>query len=144
MEKNKIEIRFTRSSDIPSIMDIEYTYQYPLIDEEELLSLLNKPHIISVVLTLNDKVVGYMVWEMFPTNYNLLRIIVHKQYRKLGLGSLLISFLKKKTMKKDFNKDGIIFENHKISKEFKFFLKKSGFLAIDNQTLVFLKDFNNE
>ena len=89
----RILVRWMLKEDLESVLQIErQSFEFPW-DESEFTACTQQPNCIAMVATLEDKVVGYMVYEMGPHWFQLLNLAVDPQYRQHGVGRTLVQRL---------------------------------------------------
>ena len=65
-------------------------------DSKNIFELLEKENVSGVVLKneINDRIMGFVVYESMLFSVEILNLVVHPDYRREGVGSLIIDFLK--------------------------------------------------
>ena len=100
----KVSIRWAIRRDVPEIMTIESegVKVEDAFSEGHLLSLFKKRH-VGIVADLDGEVVGYALYAIpFNQSYiSLDRLVVHSGYRRVGIGGLLMSWLKRRLIPVD-------------------------------------------
>lgn len=86
-----ITIRDMKESDIPYVVEIENNSFSTPWSSHSFLKEIYKPYSISRVATLDQKIVGYICVEMIIDEAHILNLAVHPDYRKMGIGSYLVS-----------------------------------------------------
>jgi ribosomal-protein-alanine N-acetyltransferase len=118
-----LTIRWMLRNDLPEILNIEEFNAVPW-DEEDFLIHLKKRNSVGIVAEIDNKIVGYMIYEFGRKLFHVLNITVHKNYRRNGVASQIISKLSSK-------KKNIEFVVNERSLELQLFLKKNGFKAVE-------------
>jgi ribosomal-protein-alanine N-acetyltransferase len=79
--------------DIPLVVEAERaTYDFAWT-EEDFLRCLRQSNCIGMVATLDDAVVGYMIYELYRNEIVVLNFAVHPSYRRCGVGSQMVAKL---------------------------------------------------
>lgn len=87
----KVHIRWLIKRDIPEVLEIEeksFPYAWT---EDDLLSCLRPYHNIGLVAEYRTKVVGFIIFKLNKSNINLLNLAVHPEFRRLGVGTQLVT-----------------------------------------------------
>lgn len=103
-------IRLSRPTDINNLRDLDVKcYDYPLNMEQwqALISSSGKSEEARCVLVeyqsaigSGNKPIGFGVWQKNEREFNILRLGVHKDYRRQGIGTLIIDTIVKDAVKK--------------------------------------------
>ena len=123
-------MRWMRQNDLKDIVLIEdECFPYPW-DKEDFDICLRKKDNVGVVLSLDEKIIGYMIFQFTKKHYSILSIAVQPSYQKNGYGKQMIEYLKTKIRSsnsgpKDHIKLIVSDENLNCHK----FLKSLGFTA---------------
>lgn len=89
-------IRWMIRQDMPEVMAIEQSsYDYPWA-EEDFLECLRQRNCIGMVIEQDNKVIGFMIYELCKTSVNILNFVVHSEHRRQGVGGMLVDKLKDK------------------------------------------------
>lgn len=86
-----VEIREMREEDIPSIVEIENISFSTPWSSSSFKKEVYKPYAIPKVAVIKDRVVGYICVERIIDEAHILNLAVHPEFRKMGIGSLLVS-----------------------------------------------------
>ncbi len=79
--------------DMHEVLDIENkSFEYPW-QEEDFIRALRQRNCIGMVAELDDKVVGYMIYELHKTRLHLLNMAVDPEYRRQGIGTDIVEKL---------------------------------------------------
>ena len=70
----------------------ESVFEFPW-SEEDFIRCLRQRNCIGMVAELNDKVVGYMAYELHKNRLHLLNFAVHRFYQRSGVGRAMIEKL---------------------------------------------------
>lgn len=129
-----ITIRWMQTKDLDSVTSIELKNNEFYITKEELISLLRKRSIVAIAAIYNEKeidekVVGFIVYEVMNRRIQILDMSVHYQYQLKGIGTALIQALKDKLSFKKRTKLSV--EVRETNLGLQLFLQKNGFLAVE-------------
>src|SRR5580700_8808653 len=92
-EQLRVHIRWMIRRDMPEVLQIEQeSFDYSWT-EEDFLRCLRQRNCIGMVAELNEKVVGFMIYELHKTKLHILNFAVHPKYRRLGIGQQMVSKL---------------------------------------------------
>ena len=92
----KAHIRWVIRRDMPEMLEIEKrSFEFPW-QEDDFIRALRQRNIIGMVAEINDKVVGYMIYELHKTRLHLLNMAVDPEYRHQGIGTEMIENLANK------------------------------------------------
>jgi ribosomal-protein-alanine N-acetyltransferase len=86
----KIYVRQMVRIDLPCVLEIDDTSFEERWSEEDFLTHLRERSIIGMVAECGDRVVGYMVYQMRKSEYEILRIAVAPDCRRRGIGFALL------------------------------------------------------
>jgi [ribosomal protein S18]-alanine N-acetyltransferase len=89
----KVHIRWMIRRDMPEVMQTEedsFDYSWT---EEEFLKCLRQRNSIGMVAEYADKVVGFMIYELHKARLHLINFAVAPAYRRLGVGSQMVTRL---------------------------------------------------
>jgi [ribosomal protein S18]-alanine N-acetyltransferase len=120
--------RWCLQSDIPQLIEIEnLSYLHPWNHEDFSVSLRKDDH-VGVVLEVDKKIVGYLIYQSTKTVCNIIGLAIHPDNRKKGGGKFLLDYLKKKYNKKKVFKIKISVSDTMLDAHN--FLKSMGFVAV--------------
>ena len=86
----EVTIRWMIRRDMPEVLKIEAaSFEYTW-DEDEFLNLLRPRNCIGMVAEHENRVVGFMIYEMQNTRLHILNFAVDPEFRKAGVGSQMI------------------------------------------------------
>ena len=90
---NDVAIRWMIRRDMAEILDIERaSFEYPW-SEDEFIRCLRQRNCIGMIAELKERVVGYMIYEMGPQWFQILNLAVDAEYRRHGVGRVLVQRL---------------------------------------------------
>lgn len=88
------ELRWLQPEWIDETVKIEWSSDERFWNKDQFKSLLsnpdNKKYVVPLVCRIDNKVVGYNVYRLGKTSYNILNLVVDPEYRNQGLGTLLV------------------------------------------------------
>ncbi|MFL5338649.1 MAG: ribosomal protein S18-alanine N-acetyltransferase [Gemmataceae bacterium] len=89
----RVHIRWMIRRDMPEVLVSEYeSFDYSWT-EEDFLRCLRQRNCIGMVAEYNEKVVGFMIYELHKTKLHILNFAVHPDFRRLGIGGQMVSKL---------------------------------------------------
>lgn len=89
-----LHIRVSRNRDLEEILQIEeLSFEKPLDIDELKRELKQSPF---WVIEDEDRIYGYMILQAFKGGYYLVRLAVHNKFRREGIGTALLKFIKSK------------------------------------------------
>ena len=89
----RVHIRWMIRRDMPEVLAIEEdSFEFPW-SEEEFLSCLRQRNCIGMVAEHDERIVGFMVYELNKTRIHVLNFAVACEYRRLGVGRQMVSKL---------------------------------------------------
>jgi ribosomal-protein-alanine N-acetyltransferase len=91
--KEVVNIRWLVPADLPQVLAIEETsFEFPWSDEE-FRRCLRQQNCIGLVAESNHRVLGYVFYEIDRTQFHVLNLAVHPEYRRRGVGKTLVQKL---------------------------------------------------
>lgn len=91
-----VGIRWLVNHDHPEVLAIEHQTAESPWDGEAMNEVLRGRNVIGMVAHDQDRIVGFMIYEMEPTRINVLRFAVDEFARRLGVGTVMMDKLKRK------------------------------------------------
>lgn len=86
-------VRWMLKEDLETVLKIEHeSFEFPWT-ESEFLACIQRPNCIAMVAVAQEKVVGYMIYEMGPQWFQILNLAVDAEYRRHGVGRVLVQRL---------------------------------------------------
>jgi ribosomal-protein-alanine N-acetyltransferase len=82
--------------DLPEVLEIERAGFPQPWTEENFAAALRVRNCIGLVAELGEKVIGFMVYELYKTSLHVLNFAVHPDYRLSGVGTAMVEKLKSK------------------------------------------------
>ena len=128
-EKLSVRIRWMIRRDMPEALAIEESsVEFPWT-EEDFVRCLRQRNCIGMVAERNDKIVGFMIYELLQSELHVLNFAVRKEFRRMGVGSQMMEKLVSKLSYG--RRDRIVLEVRETNLEAQLFFKKQTFRAID-------------
>jgi ribosomal-protein-alanine N-acetyltransferase len=123
--------------DMPEVLEIEnLSFEFPW-SEEDFIRCLRQRNCIGMVAEHEERVVGFMIYELHKTRLHILNFAVHSDYRRRDVGSAMIQKLVSKLSHQRRNR--ILLEVRETNLEAQLFFRDSGFRAIS-----VLRDFYDD
>jgi ribosomal-protein-alanine N-acetyltransferase len=92
-EQVKVHIRWMIRRDMPEVLQTEQeSFEYAWT-EEDFLKCLRQRNCIGMVAEHNEKVVGFMIYELHKVKLHVLNFAVHPDYRRQGVGRQMVAKL---------------------------------------------------
>jgi len=92
----KVHIRWMIRRDMPDVLAIKAkSFEFPWL-EEDFIRCLRGRNLISMVAEYDDRIVGFMVYELFKRRIYVLKFATASNWRRRGVGSQMLSELKRK------------------------------------------------
>ena len=92
-EQLRVHIRWMIRRDMPEVLQTEQdSFEYSWT-EEDFLRCLRQRNCIGMVAEQGEKVVGFMIYELYKQKLHILNFAVHPAYRRLHVGSQMVAKL---------------------------------------------------
>ncbi len=85
------KIRKLELSDIKDVIALEEAYLHESMGEELLAESIKLPHMYFLVVTTNEKVIGYIGTYIIYEEAELLNFVIHEEYQRKGYGQKLLN-----------------------------------------------------
>ena len=102
-EPIEVNIRWMIRRDMPEVLEIESSFEFPW-SEEEFIRCLRQRNCIGMVAEYNEKVAGFMIYELERSEIRVLNFVVHPDLREAGVGRQCVAKLVGKLSKERRNK----------------------------------------
>ena len=79
IQKTRVHIRWMIRRDMPEVLAIEHAHESTPWPEEEFIWVLRQRNCIGMVCEDRDKIVGFMVYELYRTRINILKIVLKQK-----------------------------------------------------------------
>src|SRR5438128_3858819 len=92
-EQVRVHIRWMIRRDMPEVLQTEQaSFEYAWT-EEDFLKCLRQRNCIGMVAEFEERVVGFMIYELHKTKLHILNFAVHPKFRRTGIGEQMIEKL---------------------------------------------------
>jgi ribosomal-protein-alanine N-acetyltransferase len=92
-DKVRVHIRWMIRRDMPEVLTAERaSFEYSWT-EDDFLRCLRQRNCIGMVAEQNDRVVGFMIYELHKNKLHILNFAVHPQARRMGIGGQMVGKL---------------------------------------------------
>jgi [ribosomal protein S18]-alanine N-acetyltransferase len=124
----RVHIRWMIRRDMPEVLDIEnQCFEYPWSDDD-FINCLRQRNCIGMVAEHDDRVVGFMIYELHKTRIHVLNFVVDKDYQRRGVGSQMIAKLTAKLSQQ--RRSRIVLEVRETNLSAQLFFRENGFRAV--------------
>jgi len=125
---SKTHIRWMIRRDMPEVLSIESdSFEFPWC-ENDFLRCLRQRNCIGMVAERDNKVVGFMIYELHKSRLHILNFAVSSRCRRTGIGSQMISKLVGKLSTERRNR--ILLEVRETNLAAQLFFRSRGFRAV--------------
>ena len=131
---DNIHIRWMFMRDIPDVMEIEnHSFEFNWT-EDDVIRCLRQRNCIGMVAEFEERVVGFMIYELHKTRLHVLTFAVHRDMRRHGIGKAMLQKLVGKLSPNRRNR--LLLEVRETNVAAQVFFRRFGFRAIS-----ILRDF---
>jgi len=124
----RVHIRWMIRRDMPEVLDIEdESFEFPWL-EEDFIRCLRQRNCIGMVAEYEDRVVGFMIYELHKTRIHVLNFAVAADYRRRGVGSQMVAKLIAKLSSQ--RRCRIVLEVRETNLPAQLFFRENGFRAV--------------
>ena len=124
----KVHIRWMIRRDMADVLAIESdSFEFPWC-ENDFLRCLRQRNCIGMVAEHDDRVVGFMIYELHKSRLHILNFAVDSRYRRSGVGSHMVSKLVGKLSTQRRNR--ILLEVRETNLAAQLFFRTTGFRAV--------------
>src|SRR5262245_5621430 len=124
----KVHIRWMIRRDMPEVLAIETdSFEFPWC-ENDFLRCLRQRNCIGMVAEHENRVVGFMIYELHKTRLHILNFAVGPVFRRLGTGSQMIDKLVNKLSQQ--RRQEIVLEVRETNLAAQLFFQTQGFRAV--------------
>ena len=132
-----VHIRWMIRRDMPEVLGIEEnSFEFPW-SEEEFIRCLRQRNCIGMVAEHDERVVGFMIYELHKTRLHILNFSVHPDFRRRGIGLQMTEKLVSKLSRQ--RRSRILLEVRETNLHAQLFFRAAGFRAIS-----VLRDFYDD
>ena len=123
-----VHIRWMIRRDMPDVLAIEsHSFEFPWSDED-FIRCLRQRNCIGMVAEYDERVVGFMIYELHKNRLHVLNFAVRPEFRRCGVGASMINKLVGKLSEQRRNR--ILLEIRETNLAAQLFFQKAGFRAI--------------
>jgi [ribosomal protein S18]-alanine N-acetyltransferase len=113
---------------MPEVMAIEAnSFEFPWLDED-FVRCLRQRNCIGMVAENEDRVVGFMIYELHKTRIHVLNFAVADDFRRCGVGSQMVAKLSAKLSVQ--RRSRIVLEVRETNLAAQLFFRENGFRAV--------------
>ena len=124
----RVHIRWMIRRDMDCALEIENEgFEFPW-SEEDFVRCLRQRNCIGMVAEHDDRIVGFMIYELHKTRLHVLNFAVARQHRRLGVGTQMIDKLTGKLSHQ--RRSRILLEVRETNLAAQLFFRKCGFRAV--------------
>jgi ribosomal-protein-alanine N-acetyltransferase len=124
----RVHIRWMIRRDMPEVLGIEaQDFEFPWSDEE-FIHCLRQRNCIGMVAEHEDRVVGFMIYELHKTRIHVLNFAVASEYQRRGVGSQMVAKLIGKLSTQ--RRSRIVLEVRETNLAAQLFYRENGFRAV--------------
>ncbi|HZZ29307.1 MAG TPA: ribosomal protein S18-alanine N-acetyltransferase [Pirellulales bacterium] len=124
----KVHIRWMIRRDMPEALAIESaSFEFPWC-ENDFLRCLRQRNCIGMVAEHNDRVVGFMIYELHKSRLHILNFAVCLRYRRFGVGGQMVAKLVGKLSTQ--RRHRILLEIRETNLAAQLFFRSRGFKAV--------------
>ena len=122
-----VHIRWMIRRDMPEVLEIEtQNFEFPWC-EEDFIRCLRQRNCIGMVAECDERVVGFMIYELHKTRLHVLNFAVASEYQRRGVGRQMIAKLISKLSNQ--RRTRLVLEVRETNLEAQLFFREMGFLA---------------
>ena len=124
----RVHIRWMIRRDMPEVLHIETdSFEFPWTDED-FVRCLRQRNCIGMVAEHEDRVVGFMIYELHKTRIHVLNFAVAPGYRRRGVGTQMVAKLVAKLSSQRRNR--IVLEVRETNLAAQLFFRENQFRAV--------------
>jgi len=88
-----VHIRWMIRRDMAEVLEVEnHSFEFPWT-EEDFIRCLQQRNCIGMVAEFEERVVGFMIYELHKTRLHVLNVAVHRDFRRHGVGGAMVRYL---------------------------------------------------
>jgi ribosomal-protein-alanine N-acetyltransferase len=123
-----VHIRWMIRRDMPEVLAIEdQCFEFPWY-EEDFIRCLRQRNCIGMVAENNERVAGFMIYELHKNRLHILNFAVHEQLRRRGVGGQMVKKLASKLTPQ--RRSRILLEIRETNLAAQLFFRAQGFRAV--------------
>ena len=124
----RVHIRWMIRRDMPEVLAIEATsFEFPWL-EDDFIRCLRQRNCIGMVAEHEDRVVGFMIYELHKSRIHVLNFAVSGDYQRRGVGSQMVAKLIAKLSSQ--RRSRIVLEVRETNLAAQVFFRENGFRAV--------------
>ncbi len=124
----RVHIRWMIRRDMAEVLDIEdESFEFPWL-EEDFVRCLRQRNCIGMVAEHEDRVVGFMIYELYKNRVHVLNFAVAADYRRQGVGSQMVAKLIAKLS--SGRRSRVVLEVRETNLPAQLFFRENGFRAV--------------
>ena len=124
----RVHIRWMIRRDMPEVLGIEAeSFEFPWL-EDDFIRCLRQRNCIGMVAEVDDRVVGFMIYELHKARIHVLNFAVVEDYRRRGVGSQMLAKLSAKLSLQ--RRCRIVLEVRETNLDAQLFFRENGFRAV--------------
>jgi [ribosomal protein S18]-alanine N-acetyltransferase len=124
----RVHIRWMIRRDMPEVGQIEnWSFEFPWSDED-FVRCLKQRNCIGMVAEHEDRVVGFMIYELHKTRIHVVNFAVAPAYQRRGVGSQMVAKLIAKLSSQ--RRTRIVLEVRETNLPAQLFFRENGFRAV--------------
>ena len=124
----KVHIRWMIRRDMPEILEIErQSFEFPW-SEEDFIRCLRQRNCIGMVAECDERIVGFMIYELHKNRLHILNFAVHRSIRRHGVGRQMAAKLTSKLSHQ--RRTRILLEVRETNLSAQLFFRATGFRAV--------------
>lgn len=133
----ELKVRWMIRRDMPEVLAIEQQSFEFAWSEDDFIRCLRQRNCIGMVAELEERVVGFMIYELHKSRLHVLNFAVRREFRRQGVGAAMIQKLQRKLSHQ--RRSRMALEVRESNLEAQLFFRSQGFRAIS-----VLRDFYND
>jgi ribosomal-protein-alanine N-acetyltransferase len=124
----RVHIRWMIRRDMPEVLSIEgECFEYPWL-EEDFIRCLRQRNCIGMVAEHDERVVGFMIYELHKTRIHVLNFAVCRDFQRRGVGTQMLAKLAAKLSSQ--RRSRIVLEVRETNLSAQLFFRANGFRAV--------------
>lgn len=124
----RVHIRWMIRRDMPEVLAIESgNFEFPWL-EEDFIRCLRQRNCIGMIAEVDDRVVGFMIYELHKTRIHVLNFAVANDFKRRGVGSQMLAKLTGKLSPQ--RRTRIVLEVRETNLSAQLFFRENGFRAV--------------
>jgi [ribosomal protein S18]-alanine N-acetyltransferase len=124
----RVHIRWMIRRDMPEVLATERaSFEFPWL-EEDFIRCLRQRNCIGMVAEHDDRVVGFMIYELHKSRIHVLNLAVAADYRRRGVGSQMVAKLIAKLSAQ--RRSRVILEIRETNLAAQLFFRENAFRAV--------------